>query len=109
MNDFDLAHFAAAVHDRAPGWETADVQWQLTIGPTRDKSAAWVTCEDARRVIQLTVWTSGEAELDVGDLASGTTASVHYDLATSEDLAACLDDLTQHFAKQVRCTTRPIP
>ncbi|WP_155353327.1 hypothetical protein [Acrocarpospora macrocephala] len=98
MNDFDLTDFAAAVHDRAPGWESAGVLWQLTIGPARDKAAAWVTCEDAHRATKLTIWTSGEAELDLGDLASGTITSVHYDLANSEDLAACLDDLTQHFS-----------
>ncbi|MEV0664323.1 hypothetical protein ACIBI3_14320 [Actinomadura luteofluorescens] len=96
VNNFDLAAFSTAVHERGPAWESAGVQWRLTIGPTRDKSAAWVACENARRTAQLTVWTSGEAEFDVGDFITGATTSTHYDLATRQDLDSCLDDLTRH-------------
>ncbi|MEV4008027.1 hypothetical protein [Actinomadura sp. NPDC049753] len=95
MNKLDLDAFSAAVQERGPIWESENVQWRLTIGPARDKSAAWVTCENTQRAVQLTVWTSGEAELDVGDFLTGATNSTHYDLNTRQDLDDCLDDLTR--------------
>ena len=95
MNDFDLNDFAAAVHEHGPSWQAAGIDWQLLFGPTRDKPAAWVTCETTRTLAQLTIWTSGEAELDTGDVANGTHTSTHYDITTPQDLTACLDDLTQ--------------
>ncbi|GAA4237847.1 hypothetical protein GCM10022254_51360 [Actinomadura meridiana] len=45
---------------------------------------------------QLTVWTSGEAELDTGDLTTGASTSTHYELATPQDFTSCLDDLAKH-------------
>jgi hypothetical protein len=41
-----------------------------------------------KALAQLTIWTSGEAELDIGDLTTGATSSTHYDL-TPQDLATC--------------------
>ncbi|SER99536.1 hypothetical protein SAMN05216188_11917 [Lentzea xinjiangensis] len=94
MIELDLAQFAAAVRAYAPQWERAGIQWQLTFGPERDKSAAWVTCETGDMAGQLTVWTSGEAELDTGNLATGVVDPVHYELTSAQELATCLDDLT---------------
>ncbi|MBP2183878.1 hypothetical protein [Amycolatopsis magusensis] len=37
------------------------------------------------------VWTSGEAELEVGNLDSGVVDCVHYDLADPEELSVRLD------------------
>ncbi|MFL6053431.1 MAG: hypothetical protein ACJ72W_11015 [Actinoallomurus sp.] len=97
MIDFDLADFAAAVQERGAGWDAAGIQWQFTLGPARDKSAAWVICETTQALAQLTIWTSGEAELDIGDLTTGATNHVHYNL-TTQDLAARLDELTQRLS-----------
>lgn len=60
------------------------------------KPAVWVTCENTHTLAQLTVWTSGEADLVVGDVSTGATTSTHYDLTTRQDLNHCLDDLTGH-------------
>jgi hypothetical protein len=96
--DFDLADFAAAVQERGPGWEAAGIQCQFTLGPTRDKSAAWVTCESTQTAAQLTIWTSGEAELDTADLTSDATSQTHYDRTTPQDLTACLNDLAERLS-----------
>jgi hypothetical protein len=92
--ELDLAQFAAAVHARAPQWERAGIQWQLTFGPERNKSAAWVVCETGDLAGQLTVWTSGEADLDAGNIATGVIVPVHYELTSAQELGSCLDDLT---------------
>lgn len=96
MTEFDLTAFTAAIQDRSQSWESEGTNWELTLGPTRDKSAAWVTCENTHTAAQLTVWTSGEAELDVASLITGAGTSTHYEFADRQDLEACLDDLTEH-------------
>ncbi|GAA2259748.1 hypothetical protein GCM10010402_14130 [Actinomadura luteofluorescens] len=94
MSEFARALIAAAIQDRGPAWEAAGIQWQIITGPKTDKPSVWVTCENAHNLAQLTIWSSGEAELDLGPPTGDATTSIHYDLATHEDLAACLDDLT---------------
>ncbi|WP_197043358.1 hypothetical protein [Saccharothrix sp. NRRL B-16314] len=100
MIELDLAQFAAAVHAHAPRWERAGIRWQLTFGPERDKSAAWVDCETGDLAGQLVVWTSGEAELDAGNLATGVIDQVHYELVSPHELGTCLDDLTNWLTEQ---------
>ncbi|MGC5286119.1 hypothetical protein [Micromonospora sp. DT231] len=92
--ELDLDVFADAVTSHASQWNDAGVHWKLHRGPTRDKSAAWIHCATKDREAQLTVWTSGEAELDLADLSAGTVISTHYDMSTAADLTACLDELT---------------
>lgn len=99
MIELDLAQFAAAVRAHAPRWECAGIQWEPAFGPERDKSAAWVVCETGDLVGQLTVWTSGEAELDAGDLKTGVIDHVHYDLTSPRELGDCLDDLTHRLTR----------
>ncbi|GAB2740632.1 hypothetical protein GCM10027199_09100 [Amycolatopsis magusensis] len=59
--------------------------------PDYGKRAAWVVCETGDMVGWFVVWTSGEAELEVGNLDSGVVDCVHYDLADPEELSVRLD------------------
>ncbi|MEV5575275.1 hypothetical protein AB0L06_34995 [Spirillospora sp. NPDC052269] len=88
-----------AIQNCGPGWEAAGIQWQLITGPPTDKPATGVICENADSLAQLTVWASGEAELDLGHPTTDATTGIHYDLATLEDLNACLDKLTELLSK----------
>jgi len=56
----------------------------------RLKNSAWLTVEAGNRVIQITVWNSGEAELDYVDLGSGDNRPEHRDLQTDQELHALL-------------------
>ncbi|MET8999554.1 hypothetical protein [Amycolatopsis sp. NPDC004169] len=96
MIELDLAQFAAAVHAHAPQWEQAGIRWQLTFGPERGKSAAWVDCETDELLVQLIIWTNGAAELAVGNIVIGVIDQVHRELASAEKIVKCLDDLTNH-------------
>ncbi|MEU3766173.1 hypothetical protein AB0E55_14035 [Amycolatopsis keratiniphila] len=96
----ELAHFIAAVHTYAPKWEATAIQWQLTLGADHEKRTAWVACETGDRVGWFGIWTSGEAELEIGNLDTGVVDCVHYDLSNPEELSACLDDLTRRLAER---------
>ncbi|WP_323180241.1 HD domain-containing protein [Streptomyces sp. NBC_01363] len=56
----------------------------------RLKNSAWLTVEARDRGIQITVWSSGEAELDYVDLGSGDNRPEHRDLQTDQELHALL-------------------
>ena len=64
----DLAEFCATVEAAATEWVAAGATWSLQRSPQdgRNKHAAWVTIEHGDLAGQLTVWDSGEAELEVG-------------------------------------------
>ncbi|WP_443066307.1 HD domain-containing protein [Streptomyces sp. NBC_01262] len=56
----------------------------------RLKNGAWLTVEAGNRVFQITVWSSGEAELDFVDLGSGDNRPEHRDLRTEQELHVLL-------------------
>ncbi|AVT34285.1 hypothetical protein C6361_08410 [Plantactinospora sp. BC1] len=93
--ELDLDDFTTAVAARGAQWQAAGVQWQLHYGPTCSKSSAWVECTTARHLAQLIVWTSGEADLEVGDISTGAITITRYEMSNAAELTACFDTLTQ--------------
>ncbi|MFF5225313.1 hypothetical protein [Dactylosporangium sp. NPDC000521] len=96
MADLDLRHVTAAVHARAAGWENAGVRWSVTIGSEMDRSAASITCETSGALAHLTVWADGDAKMNVVSRPGKLSSLFYYRLATTDDVAHCLDELTQH-------------
>ncbi|MGW1208083.1 immunity protein TriTu family protein [Streptomyces sp. NPDC002499] len=56
----------------------------------RDKNSAWLTIEADNRIVQITVWSTGETELDFADLNSGDHRPEHRDLQTEQELHVVL-------------------
>lgn len=50
--------------------------------PNREKPSATITIASTRRIGQLTVWSTGEAELSMGDAGSGTVAEEHREITS---------------------------
>lgn len=59
------------------------------------KASMTLALDGPDAVGQLTVWGSGEAELEHGEVATGRVATEHRDLASPEDLRRALDDLVR--------------
>ena len=76
----DLDGFFALVDNSAAAWTEAGAQWTTNRTPDdgRNKHAAWVTIRHGDREGQLTVWDSGEAELEAGGLTEPLTQT-HFD------------------------------
>jgi hypothetical protein len=69
----------------------------LTMGtPDRPKRAIWVDLEVADGLARLTVWDSGEAELERADLRNEQPTVEHLRLASAEELEAALTRLVDH-------------
>lgn len=61
----DLALLNLIAAESRDSWNEAGVRATVTYGPTTDKPAAWLVLEHSGRIGQLTVWVSGEAEMDL--------------------------------------------
>lgn len=74
------------------GLRTRGISAELRHSPEdgRLKNSSWLTVEAGDRVTRITVWNSGEAELDFVDLGSGDHRPVHRDLRTEQELQALL-------------------
>jgi hypothetical protein len=89
--DLVLLHEIAA--ERRGHWEAAGIGWEVVDGPPTDKPAAWLILRGDTSVGQLTVWVSGEAEMDWGTPDSGCER--HYDLDSLKAMRACVTDLEE--------------
>ncbi|MFI6683237.1 hypothetical protein [Streptomyces sp. NPDC050485] len=62
--------------------------YTLGRSPTdgRSKASSWLALETGANLCSITVWDTGEAELDQAELASAQVHSEHRDLQTHADL-----------------------
>jgi hypothetical protein len=90
------------VLDELQAWFTSckaalvDSGYQVELAkspPNRDKSSASVTIASARRIGQLTVWSTGEAELSMGDADSGTVSEEHREITSKIGLQDATETL----------------
>ena len=87
----DLALLNEVAAERRARWEAAGIGWQVVNGPPTDKPASWLILSGQEVLGQVTVWVSGEAEMDWGTPEDG--GERHYDLDSREALLACVEDL----------------
>lgn len=95
----DLADFAKAVQGYAPEWDKAGIRWRLTFRTDIAKPAALVDVELDDAIGQFIVWTSGEAELEVGSAGKGMADPVSYRLNNAGEVPACLAELTRRLTQ----------
>ncbi|MFI8081653.1 HD domain-containing protein [Kitasatospora sp. NPDC086009] len=100
---FQLAHPTAGGSPRLPDLTHALADWFAANEPAvrargiatelghspddgRLKNSAWLTLEAGRRAVMITVWSSGETELDDVDLDTGDNRPEHRYLTTTQEL-----------------------
>ena len=89
----DLRNLHYVASERNAAWTEAQIGWTVVDGPLTDKPAAWLILDSGANLGQLTVWVSGEAEMDWGTREIG--GERHYELASIEELRAAIYDLEQ--------------
>jgi hypothetical protein len=71
MTEEVLGLLARWLETNRAAFESAGVGLSVTVGPADHRpSAEWVDFETAQRSARLIVWSSGEAQLTMGDLAT---------------------------------------
>ncbi|MBF4162591.1 hypothetical protein [Nocardioides acrostichi] len=87
--DLSLLHDLVAARENR--WQREGFEHEFADGPMTDKPASWLRLDLRGALGQLTVWVSGEAEMDWGMPDKG--GERHYDLSSVGDLERCVDDL----------------
>ena len=75
--------------ERSAQWAKVGLTRQYSEGPPTDNPAVWLALRGPNAYAFLTVWSSGDAEMDWG--VEGDAHARHYNLASVNDLA-CIDD-----------------
>jgi hypothetical protein len=71
----------------------------------RTKTSIWVTLETDDQVAMLIVWSSGEAELECGDVATDRVRRQHRDLRTLEELLDAIETICEWIHTTGEATT----
>jgi hypothetical protein len=91
---FPLEALSVAVAARAETWTRLAMHWRMRpIEPNYGKPVVSVELESAAWLVEIMIWSSGEAELATMRLADDTTVNKHYDLFGQDELEALLDEL----------------
>jgi hypothetical protein len=91
---FPLETLSPAVGERAEIWTGLDMSWRaLPIQPNYGKPVVSVQLESAAWLVDIMIWSSGEAELATIRMTDDRIVNKHYDLADRDDLALLLDEL----------------
>ena len=90
LEHFDLHLLARATGSRADEGRADGVSWELHEGPETNKPAAWLILRKGNADGQLTLWTSGEVELDWGSSPADTHCE-HREVLDPDDLDRCVD------------------
>lgn len=89
----NLDAFAAAVEHRRSAWQDEGLSVEYRRGAETPKPAAWVILESPRASGQLTVWVSGEADMDFGPVDGSNNVSTTTEGVTSDTVGDLLDEL----------------
>ncbi|MFE3738887.1 hypothetical protein [Streptomyces sp. NPDC059134] len=103
MTTFESGHRPPNLPDALRTWFAKNDEVLRTRGITAElrhspedgrlKNSAWLTVGAGNRAIQITVWNSGEAELDFVDLGSGDNRPERRDLQTEQELHTLLGSI----------------
>ena len=89
------------VEQRAARWASLGIRWEFRPAQSvGSKPSASVRCESAEAVGELTVWSSGEADLDVGYFGDEEMAKEQYEVTEDRNLSDCLEDLERFMRKR---------
>ncbi|MET3425293.1 hypothetical protein BJ973_004505 [Actinoplanes tereljensis] len=94
--DFPLEELASAVQQRASTWAALEFDQRVRpIHPNHGKPVTSVEFESAVWMVEVMIWSSGEAELATLRLTDDRGVNKHYDLADREDLDGLFDELVR--------------
>jgi hypothetical protein len=101
---FDLTELGTQVRERTAEWEALGLTFSVApVHPNYGKAITWVDFEGAGWLARITIWETGETELEALRVFGGLTVNKHYDLES----AASLDTVLGELAALLRDNTLP--
>ena len=93
---FPLEALSVAVTARAEIWSRLAMSWRMRpVHPNHGKPVVGVGLDSAKWLVDITIWSTGEAELGTIRLTDDRTVNKYYELACRDDLEALLDELIE--------------
>ena len=93
---FPLQILASAVEERDETWERLNMSRRaFPIQPNHGKPFVRVELESRAWLVQIMIWSSGEAELETIRLTDDRIVNKHYDLTNRDDLNVLLNELVR--------------
>lgn len=93
---FPLELLPATVNARAEVWERLGMHWHhQPIHPNHGKRVVIAQVESSKWLVDIMIWSSGEAELATLRLADDRCVNKHYELGGQDDLGVLLDELLE--------------
>lgn len=91
---FDLTTFAPRVEAHSHAWDSLDLTWSVSpIHPNYGKAMTWASFESTEWLAQISIWDSGEVDLDTVRLRDRQVINKHYELVTVADLDSVIDEV----------------
>jgi hypothetical protein len=95
-----LEELIPAVQERASAWAALELRHHVRpVNPNHGKPVTGVEFESAVWLVEVTIWSTGEADLSTIRLADDRVVNKHYELADREDLDELLDELVRLLAE----------
>jgi hypothetical protein len=96
---FPLEELPSVIQERASTWAALGLRQRLRpVHPNHGKAVTGVEFESAEWLVEVTIWDSGEADLDTVRLTDDRVVNKTYRLADLRDLNGLLDDLVRLLA-----------
>jgi hypothetical protein len=93
---FPLEILGPTVEGRAAAWSRLDMSRRvLPIQPNDGKPVVQVELASAAWLVQMMIWSRGEAELETIRMIDHRVVNKHYDLTGPDDLGMLLDELVR--------------
>ena len=91
---FDLASFGLRVQDQAEEWDSLGLDWAVgPIHPNYGKALTSATFDGVEWLAQISIWDTGDSEVETVRKRDGQAINKHYDVADITDLDTVIDDL----------------
>lgn len=93
---FPLRVLASAVDEHVEIWSRLAMSWRtFPVQPNHGKPVVRAELESTAWIVQIMIWSTGEAELDTIRLPDDRLVTKHYDLTSRSDLEVLLDELVR--------------
>ncbi|MFG1611063.1 hypothetical protein [Actinoplanes sp. NPDC049265] len=93
---FPLEELEPAVRERASTWAALELRQNVRpVHPNHGKPVTGVEFESSIWLVEVTIWSSGEADVSTVRLTDDRVVNKHYELADRSGLDRLLDELVQ--------------
>jgi hypothetical protein len=91
---FDLTAFGPRVQEHSEVWDSLGLDWAVgPIHPNYGKALTSATFDGVEWLAQISIWDTGETEVETVRKRDGQAVNKHYDVANVTDLDTVIEEV----------------